>query len=213
MPSPNSNLVTPSTPSTVYDIDGNVYGIVTIGSQVWMNENLKTTKYNDGFTIPNIADEQEWYVSFNGASCDYDNNAINSDIYGKLYNWYTVASTNPKNVCPAGWHVPSDEEWTVLINFLGGVSIAGGKLKESGFAHWTDPNTGATNETGFTALPGGGRFDGGNFYDFGGAGIYWTSTENNAATALLQLLLYDSSAITWHDDPKSHGYSVRCVKD
>ncbi|MBK7713274.1 MAG: fibrobacter succinogenes major paralogous domain-containing protein [Bacteroidales bacterium] len=129
MPSPNSNLVTPSTPSTVYDIDGNVYGIVTIGSQVWMNENLKTTKYNDGFTIPNIADEQEWYVSFNGASCDYDNNAINSDIYGKLYNWYTVASTNPKNVCPAGWHVPSDEEWTVLINFLGGVSIAGANSK------------------------------------------------------------------------------------
>ncbi len=125
---------------TVSDIEGNTYKTIKIGTQTWMAENLKTTKYKDGSEIPNITN--------NG---DYDNNPANSETYGRLYNWYTV--DDDKGVCPEGWHVPDDAEYTVLTDYLGGESVAGGKMKETGTEHWNSPNTGATNESGFTGLP------------------------------------------------------------
>ncbi|MBI5010148.1 MAG: fibrobacter succinogenes major paralogous domain-containing protein, partial [Bacteroidia bacterium] len=137
----------------VSDIDGNVYQTVTIGTQVWMKENLKTTKLNDGIALPNVIDNAAWAALTTTGYCWYNNDATTyKSTYGALYNWYAV---NTGKLCPIGWHVPSDDEWTLLTTFRGGYSVAGGKLKETGTLHWTSPNTGATNETGFTALPGG----------------------------------------------------------
>jgi len=142
----------------VTDIDGNVYHIVTIGTQVWMVENLKTTKFRDGSSIPNVTDAEEWVGHgelHSGAYCNYDNTAANSNTYGSLYNWYAVV--DERNICPTGWHIPSEAEWATLIAYLGGQDVAGGKMKEAGTAHWSTPNTGASNSSGFTALPGGSR--------------------------------------------------------
>jgi len=152
---------------TMTDQDGNVYKTVTIGTQTWMAENLRTTKYNDGTIIPNVIDGEEWTIQTTGVYCTY-NNTFNTDTivaYGHLYNWYTV---NTGLLAPEGWHVPTDAEWTTLTDYLGGEDIAGAKLKETGITHWNRPNElETTNETGFTALPGGYRnFIGGAFYYF-----------------------------------------------
>jgi uncharacterized protein (TIGR02145 family) len=120
-----------------------------------MAENLATTKYNNGTSIPLAVDNSDWLFITTPAYCNYDDKESYVNTYGRLYNWYAV--TDPHNICPTGWHIPTDEEWTILETFLGGSSIAGGKLKETNFAHWNNPNTGATNESGFTALPGGSR--------------------------------------------------------
>jgi len=140
---------------SVTDIDGNVYQTVKIGNQWWMMENLKVTSYRNGEAIPNVTDTTEWYNLTTGAYCYYDNDAYNTTIYGRLYNWYSI--NDSRSIAPTGWHVPTDEEWTTVINYLGGESVAGGKLKENGTTHWTSPNNGATNESGFSALPGGYR--------------------------------------------------------
>jgi uncharacterized protein (TIGR02145 family) len=156
----------------VKDIDNNRYEIVTIGTQTWMGENLKTTRYNDGSVIPLITDDNTAWetASTNGAPAYtwYNNDASNLITYGALYNWYAIdtLSNGNKNVCPTGWHVPTDVEWTTLTTYLG----AGGKMKEAGLAHWTTPNTGATNESGFAGLPGGYRGTNGTFNDIGGDG-------------------------------------------
>jgi uncharacterized protein (TIGR02145 family) len=170
--------------STVTDTDGNVYHTVTIGTQTWMAENLKVTKYRNGDTIPNVTDTTEWYNLSTGAYCDYENTASNSSVYGKLYNWYALADS--RNIAPAGWHVASDAEWTTLTTFLGGE--VGGKLKEKGTAHWLSPNEGATNETGFTALPAGCRGSVGYFYYLGSYAYFWSSTEYNGSYAWLRVL-------------------------
>jgi uncharacterized protein (TIGR02145 family) len=150
---------------TVKDIDGNVYKTITIGTQVWMAENLRTTKLDDGKIVPLVTDDKIWAGLNTPAYCWYTNNAPeNKNKYGALYNWYTV-STN--KLCPRGWHVPTDAEWKTLITNLGGESVAGGKLKEKGTSHWQSPNAGATNETGFTALPSGERKQSGVFEDSG----------------------------------------------
>ena len=160
---------------TLKDIEGNVYPAVIIGTQVWMAENLKTTKYNDGMAIPLVSDNNAWEALKTPGYCWYNNDAAaNKNRFGALYNWYTV---NTKKLCPAGWHVPNDKEWTTLRTYLGGEEIAGGKLKETGTTHWTSPNTDATNQTGFTALPGGGRRSNGEFF---GLGFY----KDGAPTAL-----------------------------
>jgi uncharacterized protein (TIGR02145 family) len=156
-----SNYVTPP----VTDGDGNVYNTVTIGTQIWMKGNLKTMKFNYGTSIPNVTDNTTWAGLTSAAYCWYNNDAATyKTTYGALYNWYAVdvASNDGKNVCPAGWHIPSDAEWTTLTDYLGGASVAGSKLKETGTTHWLSPNTGATNESGFTALPGGGHSRNGN---------------------------------------------------
>ncbi len=161
-----------STPSdTVTDIDGNVYHTVTIGTQVWLVENLKTTRYNDGTSIPLVTDSAAWSNADTSAYCWYNNDIANKNTYGALYNWFTV---NTGKLAIAGWHIPTDAEWTTLTDYLGGESIAGGKLKETGTTHWRSPNAGATNESGFTALPGGHRDVNGTFSAMGDDGFWWS---------------------------------------
>ncbi len=196
----------------VTDIDGNVYDTVTIGTQVWLKENLNTTHYCNGDDIPNVTDNKAWSNLTTGAFCDYNNTENDSTIYGRLYNWYTI--DDPRNLCPTGWHVPSDAEWTTLTAYLGGKAIAGGKLKEVGFTHWRRPNTAATNETGFTALPGGYRGCNGSWDNIRSIGHWWSSTESEAnVRALLRLMFYEFGHVYINDYGKNCGLSVRCLKD
>jgi uncharacterized protein (TIGR02145 family) len=194
------------------DGDYNIYQVVVIGTQTWMAENLKTTKYNDGTAITNVTDNTAWSALSTAAYCDYANTPTYSNTYGRLYNWYAVASTNPKNVCPAGWHVASDAEWTTLATYLGGESVAGGKLKETGTTHWLSPNAGATNETGFTAISGGYRPTSGTFGLLGNSGFWWSSTPN-ASYAWYYYMYYGDSSINPGDNDRHAGFSVRCLKD
>lgn len=199
--------------SILADVDGNIYTSVTIGTQVWMVENLKTTKYNDGTVIPNVINNTDWISLTTGAYCDNDNNPSNSTTYGRLYNWYVAASTNLKNACPTGWHVPSNEEWTTLMTNLGGQSVAGGKLKEKGTTHWDSPNTGATNETGFTALPGGFRGLSGKFQPPLRYCVGWLASEYDFTQAWGYFLTYDANSVSHWYSYKSNGRSIRCLKD
>ena len=202
--------------NSVTDIDGNTYKTVQIGNQVWMAENLKTAKYSDGTTIPNITNKTQWANLTSGAWCYYDNKAANNAKYGKLYNWYGVSKTTNgnKNICPTGWHVPTDAEWTVLTDYLGGASVAGGKLKEVGTTNWNSPNTDATDTSLFTGLPGGFRFYVGSYYYIGSLGYWWSSTEGSAAGSAWACLLSASNggASRGSSDVKN-GLSVRCLRD
>ena len=203
---------------TVIDIDGNVYNTVIIGNQVWMVENLKTTKYRDGTSIQNVADNSTWAkLYYEGAFCWYNNDATsNKNTYGALYNWGAVASNH--NIAPMGWHVPTEAEWTTLITFLGGEIIAGGKLKEVGVIHWSGSNPNATNSSGFTALPGGYRFAPlYSFGEIGNVGNWWSSTRSDVG---LDYAWYHSissnylSITTKSSAPiNTFGCSIRCLKD
>jgi uncharacterized protein (TIGR02145 family) len=196
---------------TVTDIDGNVYNTVTIGIQIWMKENLKVTHYNNGDSIPNVIDDIQWGNQTIGAYCDNNNNLDTTNIYGRLYNWYTVVDS--RNLCPVGWHVPTDTEWSTLITYLGGDSVAGDKMKEAGTTHWANPNTGATNESGFKALPGGNRNMYGDFLGIG-YGVHWfSSTEVDVVSAWTRSLIYTSPEVYRLDYGKKNGFSVRCVKN
>jgi len=195
---------------TVKDINGNVYKTVTIGKQVWMAENLKTTKYNDGTTIPLVTENTAWESLTTPAYCWNKNDATNKNRYGALYNWYTV---NTNKLCPRGWHVPTDAEWATLTTYLGGESVAGGKLKETGTTHWLRPNTGATNETGFTALSSGGRYEDGRFYDLDSKGYWWSSTEEGEASAWCFQLQYAIRGINRVGSSKPFGMSIRCLRN
>lgn len=197
--------------NTITDVDGNAYNTVTIGTQVWMVENLKTTHYRNGDPIPNITDDTAWSKLTTGAYCDYGNTASNSNTYGKLYNWYAV--NDNRNIAPSGWHIPSDAEWTTLVINLGGDSLTGNKLKESGITHWQSPNTGATNLSGFTALPGGYRLYNGDFNLIGFYGSWWSSTDPNTLNAWTRDLSYNNSNIRRNYFLKTLGFSVRCLKD
>jgi len=193
------------------DKDGNVYTSVTIGTQEWMVENLKTTKYNDGSSIPLVTGNAEWEALTTPGYCWYDNDITNKTPYGALYNWYAV---NTGKLCPTGWHVPTDAEWTTLTTYLGGESVAGGKLKEAGTTHWASPNTGAMDEYDFMALPGGGRYGGsGYFSDVGYYGYWWSSTGYDATLAWFRLISCDYEAVGYGSYYKRYGLSVRCVKD
>jgi len=193
----------------VKDADGNVYNIVTIGSMTWMAENLKVTHYSNGTSIPNVTDGTTWGTLESGAYCDYNNTP---GIYGKLYNWYSVNSSS--GLCPAGWHIPTDYDCTLLASFLGGVGIAGGKLKEVGTAHWQSPNTEATNETGFTALPGGVRSNGGSYSGIACGASWWCSTETGSLiNAFIRGVNYNNSNLDRSYLGKNSGLSVRCLKN
>lgn len=202
--------------STVSDAEGNSYNITGIGTQIWMAENLKTTKYNDGTSIPLVTDDAAWETISTPGYCWYNNDAANA-IYGALYNWYTVnsASNGVKNMCPTGWHVPSDAEWTTLTTYLGGDSVVGGKLKEAGTTHWETPNTDANNETGFTALPGGIRnyYSIPSFSSLGVLGSWWSSTQSIPTDAFYWFVTYDFSRVYSDDRGKREGHSVRCLRD
>jgi uncharacterized protein (TIGR02145 family) len=206
------NEVSFTSTETVTDIDGNVYTTVVIGSQKWMVENLKVTHYVNGDPIPNITYFVEWanlntgaYVWFNNDEAGY------GDIYGALYNWYTVVDS--RKLCPTGWHTPRDEEWTMLTEYLGGESIAGGKMKGTGTIYWHVPNTGATNESGFTGLPGGYRDFYGMFYWTGYGGTWWSDTEDTVEHVWYRGLNYDDDNVNRNNNNKREGFSVRCVKD
>jgi uncharacterized protein (TIGR02145 family) len=196
----------------VLDSDGNTYSTILIGTQTWMAENLRTGKYNDGTAIPLVTDGSVWSALASSAYCWFDNNeATYKASYGALYNWYSV---NTGKLCPAGWHVPDEAEWTILTTYLGGTSAAGDKLKESGTAHWLDPDMNATNtnESGFTALPGSYRYDYGSFDGkVGYNGYWWMATENDPADALYLYLVFNSSDVTRYFGSKKNGFSVRCV--
>lgn len=161
---------------------------VTICSQTWATRNLGVTTYSDGTVIPQVTDQTQWANLTTGAWCYYNNDPANDAVYGKLYNWYAAAGiydaaslANPalrKKLAPTGWHVPTDAEWTTLTTCLGGITIAGGKMKETGTAHWQSPNQDATNSSGFTGLPGGYRFSYGSFNFIGNYGFWWSSSEN-----------------------------------
>jgi len=196
---------------TVTDIDGNVYQTIKIGDQWWMAENLKVTHYRNGNAIPNCIDASEWISLAIGAHCNYANDESNVATYGRLYNWYVVSDS--RDIAPSGWHVPSDEEWQTLIDYLGGESVAGGKMKEAGIAHWYSPNTGATNESGFAALPGGYRYGNGTFATMGSPASFWSSTEYPSSRAWYRLLYYNNSSVARSNDDKHYGFSVRLVRD
>ena len=201
-------------PKGVLDVDGNLYKIVVIGKQEWFAENLKTCRYNDGTLIPN---DNQWSNLTTGAWCYYNNDASYNAKYGKLYNWYAVSPTTNgnKNVCPTGWHVPTNAEWTVLTDYLGGTTVAGGKMKEVGTTSWISPNTGATNSSLFSALPGGYRYFNGSYSSIGNYGYWWSSTEGNGypSNAFYRGLGdADGSASNYYGD-KDVGLSVRCLRD
>lgn len=199
--------------ATVTDIDGNVYHTVKIGSQVWMVENLKTTRYSNGDSIPEITDAISWALQIQGACCDHNNDPDFSVTYGKLYNFYVIR--DDRNIAPQGWHVATDSEWTTLINYLGGLTVAGGTLKEADTTHWPFPNTGATDIAGFSALPGGYRDDRGNFNTVAG-GYWWSSTLYDTSSfngAWSWSMSYGSAGVIRYDAGPNFGQSVRCVKD
>jgi len=198
---------------TVRDIDGNFYKTIKIGTQVWMAENLKTTKYRNGDSIgtthPATFDiSGENTPKYHWA---YDGNERNVENYGRLYTWYAV--TDSRNVCPTGLHIPTEEEWTTLTSYLGGESVAGGKLRETGTIHWKNPNTGATNESGFGARPGGYRYGNGTFFDIGGTGNWWSSTEVSGTNAWCYTIYNYQKNVYKHYIKKTTDLSVRCVMD
>jgi len=202
---------TPASCESLTDVDGNVYTAIEIGDQCWMQKNLNVSHYRNGSSIPQVQDPAAWVNLTTGAWCYYENNSANGIVYGKLYNWYAV--NDLRSLAPAGWHVPSTSEWTILTNFLGYVG-AGSKMKEAGRAHWNGltGNVG-NNSSGFTGLPGGYRSDYlGQFGTLGEHGFWWSSTEANNIHARCRHLddtdiCIDSSA------NKIYGYSIRCVRD
>jgi len=196
---------------SVTDIDGNSYKTITIGTQIWMAENLKTGHYNDGTDIPYVPDESEWSYLGSDAYCWYKNDeSTYKNVFGALYNWYAV---NTGKLCPSGWHVPSNAEIETLSLFLGGDDLAGGKLKEAGNSHWNGTNEDATNESGFTALPGGLRAAHGEFQIFGTSGYYSLSDDINTKGYIVGMGSASSSITILTHYNKSTGVSVRCIKD
>jgi uncharacterized protein (TIGR02145 family) len=198
-------------PNTVIDIDGNIYKTVTIGTQVWMAENLKVTRYRNGDALPNITVASAWVGLTTGAYCNYNNDVSNVAVYGRLYNWYAIDDS--RTIAPIGWHVPTDAEWQALVDHIGGSAVAGGKMKEIGTTHWQGPNTGATNKSGFSALPGSVRVSLGSFQNIGSVGCWWSATEGNLVSANGCILCSDSGVLYRGDYDKVCGFSVRCIKD
>ena len=194
---------------------------VTICSQVWTTTNLNVSTYRDGTIIPQVTDPTAWANLTTGAWCNYNNSTSNGTTYGKLYNWYAVAgihdvasAANPalrKNLAPTGWHVPTDAEWTILTNCLGGENVAGGKMKATTL--WLSPNTSATNSSGFTGLPGGYRFYTGTFNVIGNYGLWWSASEFDTTYAWSRYLYYYYGNATRDYYSKNLGFSVRCLRD
>ena len=218
---PTSSTPT-NVPATLNDLDGNVYNTIIIGSQVWMAENLKVTHYRNGEPIPIVTSNTGWAGLSTGAYCSFDNNNSNVNDYGLMYNWYAV--NDNRNLAPEGWHIPTEDEWQQLDRYLGmsnseidGTyqrgSDEGGKLKETGTSHWNSPNTGATNSSGFSALPGGYRTNDGSFYSIGDFGFWWSSTEYVIGAVWVRMLYHNSSLVDRATIHTSYGYSVRCIMD
>ena len=212
---------------TITDIDENTYNTVQIGSQCWMAENLKTTTYQNGVPIPKVTNDADWMNLTTGAYAWYGNAISWKDPYGALYNWFTTVDAN--GLCPTGWHVPTNDEWTVLTDFIGGTSIPyGNELKScrkvnsplgegcntSEHPRWDEHNTHyGTDDYGFSGLPGGYRYLDGIFFNIGGDGLWWSSTANTSTKAWDRDLDYDRGFVGKGDYPKRAGFSIRCVRD
>jgi len=196
------------------DADGNVYTTIKIGNQEWMAENLRTTKYRNGDAIPNITADAQWITQTAGAYCVPKNEAANKAIYGCLYNWATI--TDSRKIAPEGWHIPTKTEWEQLVNFLGGDSIAGSKMKETGTTYWTAPNSDATNSSGFNARGAGYRsYETGEFENFGDNAYWWsTTTDDTDPLDAYRCKLYnDEKGVSIKASSKVYGMAIRCVKD
>jgi uncharacterized protein (TIGR02145 family) len=200
-------------------IDEDCFKTATICGKVWMAKNLEVTTYRDGTPIPQVTDIAQWTNTTSGAWCYYSNTTANGTIYGKLYNWYAVNGDingdgiKDKELAPLGWHIPTEAEWNALSECLGGNAVAGGAMKEAGTTHWITPNTGATNSSSFTALPGGFRNSAGAFEILGYKGYWWSATASSTTNAVLRFLDNSNTILTAGSDDKNHGFSVRCVKD
>lgn len=201
--------------STVSDREGNLYNTVTIGDQIWLKENLRVQSFNDGTTIPNVPLNEDWANLTTPGLAWYNNDQATYGEYGLLYNGYVVASS--KNVCPAGWRIPSDGDWIILASYLGGNTVAGGKMKETGLTHWADPNTAASNESGFTALGSGSRFNHGGFNSIKIVGRWWASTLNpvDPTKGFLDRSIDNAHANLYSNNTGvfKNGFSIRCVRD
>ena len=200
---------------TVIDIDGNVYDTIHIGTQIWTRPNLKVTHYRNGDSIANVTNDFQWCNLTSGAYCNYDNDTANGNEYGRLYNWYAVHDT--RNLAPNGWRVPTYEDWDTLQVFLGYDLVAGGKLKEMGTAHWMSPNTGASDEYDFSALPGGQRTDAVYacvFSEITQQGYWWSSSEMDTVYPWGVNISYNSEGMTnWAASTKTAGFSIRLISD
>lgn len=207
------NLTTlPESGDTVIDIDGNIYYTVTIGTQVWLSKNLNTTRYRNGDSIPNDTISKNWLTSTTGSYSNFNNYPDNALIYGRLYNWFAV--NDSRKIAPLGWHVASYKEWSKLVSYLGGERIAGGKLKETGTTHWLSPNTGATDEYGFKALPGGCFLPQPyGFYSLQVDGRWWTSTAEGDGGVWFTTMFFNDINVNFHVNGQGLWYSVRCVRD
>jgi uncharacterized protein (TIGR02145 family) len=200
-----------SPPPPVTDSQGNTYKTVRIGEQTWMAENLKTSEFSDGTSIPVVSDTTAWSALDTPGLCWYNNKGDSIwEIYGGLYNFYAVASGK---LCPAGWHIPSDEDIQTLMNFLGDTLTGGGSLKEEGTAHWKPPNTGAVNNTGFTALPAGIRYFEGSYSSLSWFTSFWSSAEYDSSKGWYLSLYYSDAAARLNKASKKDGFSVRCIKN
>lgn len=201
---------------TVTDIDGNSYHIVVIGSQKWLKENLRVTRYRTGDAIPEVKPDAQWKILTNGARAIYDHNGTNLPVYRFLYNFFAV--NDSRGICPEGWHVATDDEWKTLGAFLGGLASAGGKMKstgtiEQGTGLWYAPNAEADNSSGFTGLPGGYRINYGTFYSIGNVGMFWTSTDTASVNAWNYILDANNGLLKRNFNLLQNGFSVRCCKD
>jgi uncharacterized protein (TIGR02145 family) len=206
------NIHKPSlTYGTMSDQQGNVYKTIVIGTQEWMAENLKTNIYRNGDQIVNLTNYTQWSELITGAWVFLNNDGQYDCPYGKLYNWFAV--TDPRNLCPTGWHVPTDSEWSTLTDYLGGISVAGGKMKTAGTQYWNGPNMNTTNESGFSGLPGGGRIYGGGFDNGGISGYWWSSSEDDTSSAWFLSLNYNDGNAFQSLFDKQGGLSVRCLRD
>jgi uncharacterized protein (TIGR02145 family) len=200
---------------TVTDVDGNVYNTIVLGTQEWMTSNLRTLHFSNGDLIPHNFSQSAWSNLNQSSGADYYNNdeLANGVTYGVLYNWAAVSNMN--NVCPTGWHVPTNNEWTTLINFAGGSATAGGPLKERDTVHWNYPNFNATNFTGFTAMPGGLRHNTGGYQFMNESGYWWTSTQGtaNPSFAYNVKMSYADAVVLQYESNQRGGFSVRCLKN
>lgn len=198
-------------PDPVTDVEGNMYKTVKIGTQVWMAENLRTTKYNDGTEITLTTGSGEWNNLVNAGYCWYDNDEPSfKELYGALYNGYTVVTGK---LCPAGWHIPEKQEWLVLRGFLVDSVKAGGKMKEAGTANWQSPNKGADNSSGFTAVPAGIRYFEGTFSSNQSYTSFWSATEASQGELWCTSLYFADATLSLNHRSKKYGFSVRCIKN
>jgi uncharacterized protein (TIGR02145 family) len=194
------------------DAANNHYAVVKVGDQIWMAENLRTTKYRNGDAIPGNITNAAWGNLRTGAFSWYNQDSVKyAQDFGGLYNWYSV--NDPRSIAPEGWHVPTDAEWTALSTYLGGVNNAGGMLKESGYKHWRSPNSRATNETGFTALPGGYRFQNGTYDEIKTWCVWWCSTSSGSTLAPTRAVFYNSFELGRDLSDKRDGFTIRCIRD